>query len=275
MNPEQISQNNLLSSQALKKEGLNYLAQIAEVKEKLGKPIDNIICLGSGITLDESENVTPKNITKMNVLASVALYYMGYASKVIIAGGPTLNANLTNDKAKRDVSEAQSAAEYLESCGIDVKNDPNIIEESESKTTIQNAQNSLNFIGNNQNSAIVASPYHLARATDLFKEVYEHMGKGATIDESYASNQILTEFYYFIKRHCPQIKDTTLGEIFDRLTLEIALVTKEFENLSLVGDGGLIPQLGVRAAYKIGPVRKILEGIGEKRGEDENKKADN
>ena len=261
------------TSEALKAEGLQYLAEIAEYTEHIGKPIDTLVCLGSGIDLDEVENVVPKNITKMNVLASLALYYMGYAKKVVIAGGPTLNVGLTDDLDKRKVSEAESTADYLESIGVPVKTDPNIIEESVSRTTIQNAENSLEYINESDKTAIVASPYHLPRASSLFSEVFENSNKNVHLDESYASNKILKEFYFYIKRHAPELRGTGLGNIFDKLSLEIALILKNFEGLSPLGDGGIIGQTLARVAYKIPPVKNKLEAKGRMRGiDDQNNK---
>ena len=125
-------------------------------KEPLGKR-EVIIVLGGGI----KKNGSLAEQTTERVNEGLYLLRENYASKLIMAGGQAKNGKWPESEKMRD---------YALSLG---ENTQNILNESGSKNTYENAVNSLALMAKQdlKDAVVVTSPYHTKRACLIFKKL--------------------------------------------------------------------------------------------------------
>lgn len=253
----------VLSADFLKEEGLSALSNAFEMLENEGQ-IDNLICLGTGFELDENGKPGIKDTGRMNILAALALKYMGVAKNIIITGGKTAG--------EENPSESGAIAAYIESLTGKSITELGIKLEEESKTTIQNAEFTSKLLQPNTRNATVSTSYHKPRAVSVFKEVLTDKSDNLSLNSAFSSNKIIEEFVMLISRNITEIRkqNPEMAEVLWRLTFEMKIVTHRFNNLPILDAGGVVQQNILRVIYNskfLRPVRNALEQRGSKRGD--------
>lgn len=123
------------------------------------EPLDAIIVLGAPLRRSGAMS----QILEERIIAAAALYHVGGATHVIATGGTTHGAPR---------SEAEAIAEGLQAAGV-----PDVIVESRSRTTAENARFTAELLaerlrpGAVRTAWLVTQPFHGRRAARLFREV--------------------------------------------------------------------------------------------------------
>ncbi len=143
------------------------LGTVTNVHTLLAKPLvrdetpatrDVIIILGGGIVTDLK--MLPWGVQE-RVDAGLELYTQGYSKHIIVAGGQVQGYSYT---------ESQFMEAYIRQRGFD---EAEVIEESQSRSTYENAINSLAIMEaqNWETAFVVTSDYHTARACNVFEKL--------------------------------------------------------------------------------------------------------
>lgn len=119
---------------------------------------DVIIILGGGIVTDLK--MLPWGVQE-RVDAGLTLYKEGYSENIIVAGGQVQGHSYT---------ESQFMEAYIRQRGFE---GPEVIEESKSTSTYENAINSLAIMDEQgwETAFIVTSDYHTERACNVFEKL--------------------------------------------------------------------------------------------------------
>ncbi|MFH1367067.1 MAG: YdcF family protein [Patescibacteria group bacterium] len=140
-----------------------------------------IIILGGGIKKDGRLAKQTAERTQ----EGLALSQEGYAGEILLAGGQAKN---------RSWPESDKMKEYALSLG---NSGENIIKESASKNTYENAVNSLAIMSDHgfKDALVVTSPYHTRRACLIFKKL------GTEITCQPVRNEFISPLNFWEKLH--------------------------------------------------------------------------
>lgn len=142
--------------------------------------IDSIIVLGGGVKKGVPKSgdsgIRPTEISVQRLVEAVRIHNIT-GKKIIVSGG---------DPYKTGITEAEIAEKFLVEMGV---KESDIIPESSSKTTFENARNCAEILKNNklERPVVVTSAVHIARAMGSFEK--------AKVDAVYsASDYIYNDF---------------------------------------------------------------------------------
>lgn len=128
--------------------------------EQMEKTYDYVIVLGGGAQFSERINRVVFNTSADRLFQAVRLYKKAYANKIVLSGG---SGRLLEQEHK----ESEYVKEYLMELGIPAMD---IIIESDSRNTKENAENTATLIESDASCLLVTSAWHMRRAKKCFEK---------------------------------------------------------------------------------------------------------
>jgi len=131
---------------------------------ELANNYDVVIILGGFVTYDNIQEMEKFRAASDRFLQGLKIYKLKKAKKIMVVGG---SGSISNPNTK----EGPILAHYLQQIGVPLKD---IIVESESKNTYQNAINSAKILRKlypNGKFLLITSAFHMPRAKRCFKKI--------------------------------------------------------------------------------------------------------